>query len=294
MIAKIITSGATRIEALRRMREVLGGLSIAGVTTNLDFLRWLVAHPQFEMGNVSTRFIEKYYRPGAFPIAPIHVLLAGAAVRLLYDDYDPTDATFAWRGNAWRIAGQEMQASLLVGGHDYRVAFSAAPGDRSTWHARAMQGENILFEGDVTAKLRSSTLLEPYGSEAYSVVQIQVAGEPQYSLRYGWGEADDLYVIWERHEYRLRSAPALSTERLNRGSHQTSADTLESPMPGKVLRLLVGEGDSVDAEQPLVIIEAMKMEFTVRAPHDGRVASVKFVQGDQVAVGDVLIELEHS
>ena len=63
-------------------------------------------------------------------------------------------------------------------------------------------------------------------------------------------------------------------------------------MPGKVLKVLVGEGDQVQDDQPLVIIEAMKMEFTVRAPHDGRVAQVRYKEGAQVAVGDVLIELD--
>src|SRR5205823_14490692 len=91
MIAKIITSGPSRNDAVRRMQEVLGGLRVGGVTTNLDFLRWLVGHPQFEMGNLSTRFIDKYYRPGAFAIVPVPALLAGAAVQLLSEDSEVTN-----------------------------------------------------------------------------------------------------------------------------------------------------------------------------------------------------------
>ena len=112
------------------------------------------------------------------------------------------------------------------------------------------------------------------------------------SVEYGWGEADEVFVVWDRQEYTLRTAPGLSTENLHKAVHLRNEDTLESPMPGKVLKILVSPGTEVKEEQPLVIIEAMKMEFTVRAPHDGHVLEVKFAEGDQVAVGDVLVELE--
>ena len=63
-------------------------------------------------------------------------------------------------------------------------------------------------------------------------------------------------------------------------------------MPGKILKVFVKSGDAVAEEQPLVIIEAMKMEFTVKAPHEGKVSKVHYDEGAQVAVGDILIELE--
>ena len=62
-------------------------------------------------------------------------------------------------------------------------------------------------------------------------------------------------------------------------------------MPGKVLQVLVEAGDHVEDEQPLVIIEAMKMEFMVRAPHTGVVAKINYGAGEQVAVGDILVEM---
>ena len=87
-------------------------------------------------------------------------------------------------------------------------------------------------------------------------------------------------------------AHPLSTDSINTTLHLTGENTLASPMPGKVLKLFARAGDQVQEAQPLVIIEAMKMEFTVRAPHDGKVARVHFEEGAQVAVGDVLVELE--
>jgi 3-methylcrotonyl-CoA carboxylase alpha subunit len=291
MIAKIITSGPTRPDALRRMREVLGGIVVQGARTNLDFLRWLVAHPQFEMGNLSTAFIEKYYRPGAFPIVPVPVLLAGAAVRLLSTDYDPADRLYAWRGPAWRLANVGLGAELIIEGHSYFVSLSRKRQGDVSWHVLAKQGDTVLYDDEVGLRLKNADV-EEYDGRSSSVVQIGIPGEPLQSLEFSWGDVDDLFVVWDRREYRVRTAPALSTERMDKSIKLYGENSLQSPMPGKVLRVLVGEGEVVSAEQPLVIIEAMKMEFTVRAPHDGLVSSMKHHEGEQVAAGDVLVELE--
>jgi 3-methylcrotonyl-CoA carboxylase alpha subunit len=305
MIAKIITVGLTRNDAIKRMQEVLGGLSVGGVTTNLDFLRWLVGHPQFEMGNLSTRFIDKYYRPGAFPIAPVQALLAGAAVRLLADESDAPPSASPWETTAWRLARLGLQAYFLVEGHLYAVRLSAVPGERDVWYAEVEQGESKLFNDNVHLRLRPKVAGGDSGfwpsansgrqiafEDTPPTVQLEIRGEPLYTLEYGWGDNDDVFVVWERREYWLRTAPPLSTERLETGVHLRGENSLESPMPGKVLKLFVEQGAEVAEEQPLVIIEAMKMEFTVRAPHDGRVAAINYQEGDQVAVGDVLVELE--
>ena len=294
MIAKIITSGSARNDALRRMREVLGGLQVGGVATNLDFLRWLVGHPQFEMGNLSTRFIERYYRPGAFPIVPLPVLLAGSAVRLLSESTGAASGETAWRSRGWRMSAQGMTANFIVEGHAYTVTLSAIPGRGDEWHADVLQGEHSLSNDQVMLRLRTPSPSAEAVDDTARTVQVQLQGEALYSIKYGFGERDEVYVVWDQREYWLRTAPALSTERMDKNVHLRGDNSLESPMPGKVLKVLAKKGESVVAEQPLVIVEAMKMEFTVRAPHDGRVADIKFQEGDQVAVGDVLLELDRT
>ncbi len=294
MIAKIITSGDTRAAALLRMQEVLGGLSVGGVRTNLDFLRWLVSHPQVEMGNLSTRFIERYYRPGAFVLAPVQVILAGGSVLLLSEDYGEPGVPpiGVWQANAWRMAGQRLDATLMIEGHPYGVSLSRSGFDNAEWRSEIRQGDTILLEQEVRLILRPQPDVSTHFDKVAPVVQVALPGEPLHSIEYGWGPDDVVSIIWEGREYLVRSAPPLSTERLERSVHLQDEDTLESPMPGKVLRVLVSPGEQVSEEQALVIIEAMKMEFTVRAPHDGRVVVVKYGEGDQVAAGDVLVELD--
>lgn len=292
MIAKIITSGETRMDALQRMREVLGGLRVEGVRTNLDFLRWLAAHPQFELGNISTRFIERYYREGAFTLAPAQALMAGAAVRLLSEEYEAAAGGNLWRTTTWRHLNRNIGAAFETDGHAYMVSLTRTPGAGTEWHVTVAQGGNTLYDGPAGIFIRRASRANHAFEDVRQSVQLQLPDEPLVSLEYGWGDDDSVFVVWDGREYWLRLQPPPSTDRLERAIHLRDEDTLASPMPGKVLSVLVEPGAEVLEEQPLVVIEAMKMEFTVRAPHEGRVRAVHYAAGDQVAVGDVLVEME--
>jgi biotin carboxyl carrier protein len=72
----------------------------------------------------------------------------------------------------------------------------------------------------------------------------------------------------------------------------SGAPTVVTPMPGKVVKVLAAEGDFVVAGQPVVILEAMKMEHVINAPITGKLVSLKFAEGEQVGSGDVLAEFE--
>lgn len=291
MLAKIVASGDTRHQALTRMREMLGSMQLTGVQTNLDFLRWLFSHPQFELGNTSTRFIERYYRPGAFTLVPTQVVLAASALLMLSSAYVVTDP---WASSGWRQARQAMRTDVLIEGRTYRVELSGQTGVPNGYTARMCQGEDVLFEGPVELLVPRQT---PDGADITGVgsaVQVKLQDDgPFYMLECGFSDdGRDAYLYWDSREYWVRRAPALSTEHLGKALHLQDEDTLESPMPGKVLKVMVAVGDQVSDEQPLVIIEAMKMEFTVRAPHAGHIATVHFAEGAQVAAGDILVELE--
>ncbi|MDQ3928542.1 MAG: acetyl-CoA carboxylase biotin carboxylase subunit [Chloroflexota bacterium] len=290
MIAKIVASGETRHQALTRMQEMLGSMQLEGLQTNLDFLRWLFSHPQFELGNTSTRFIERYYRPGVFTLVPAQVVLAAGALLMLTPAEQPGNL---WASSSWRQASQAMRASVEIEGRNYRVELSSQVGANG-FLAKVAQGEDLLFEGSAHVSVPNIAVLEQDVSGVGASIQVQLNEDgPLYTLECGFsGTTNEAYLYWEGREYWVRRAPALSTERLSKALHLNDEDSLESPMPGKVLKVMVAVGDSVTDEQPLVIIEAMKMEFTVRAPHEGRVAAIRYSEGAQVAAGDVLVELE--
>ncbi len=295
MIAKIIVAGATREDALNAMRETLGGLQIEGPKTNLDFLRWLVSHPQFEMGNISTRFIERYYRPGAFALAPPQVAVAAGALKAIYPNAlrPPDDHSDPWGASPWRQARQNIQVSLIIEGHRYDCVFSSRSGGNNDWQVRVSQGDNEVYDGLAHVWLKDSREDGDNFGDVPPSVQLQLGEDAAlYSLIYNTDWDDAFTLAWEGREFWVRPAPPLSTQTLATNLRLANEDTLESPMPGKVLKVFVSEGDQVAEEQPLVIIEAMKMEFTVRAPRDGKIARIHYAEGSQVAVGDVLVELE--
>ena len=174
LVAKLIAHGADRIDAIERLQLALDTTVVEGVTSNLPFLRWLVRHPAFRAGSVSTAFLRD------------HAPLSAAPLR-------SAPAPFA---QAWRLNRPPPPPR-------------PAP--------------------DVAATLPASSFL---------------------------GRA-----------------------------------TITAPMPGTVLAVAVATGDEVTAHDPLVVLEAMKMEMPVLAPFGATVTAVHVEAGDQVASGTVLVEL---
>jgi 3-methylcrotonyl-CoA carboxylase alpha subunit len=298
MIAKITTWGDTRRSALLRMREALGEMQVIGPKTNLNFLRWLVAHPEFESGNISTRFIDGYYEPGAQTTVALPVLLVAGALHCGILGVPSVKGTGAFRARPWRQANQGVPGALLIDGARYDYRFAHTLGAPDAWQVEITRGDSVVYDGD--ARLRGQW--RPSLGEEDGPGSSVLIGIPAHEREPGAGslsvdyerehDSGHLRLSWDGRTYLARPAPALSTESLDNTVHLVDEETLQSPMPGKVLKVYVAEGDEVADDQPLVIIEAMKMEFTVKAPHSGTVARIYFDEGAQVAVGDVLVELK--
>jgi acetyl/propionyl-CoA carboxylase alpha subunit len=177
MIAKLIAHGTTRDDAFDRLQTALAATDVDGVTTNLPFLRWLVAHPLVHAGEATTAFLTENpplsQPPLRAPAAP-------------------------WRG-------------------PFRL------------------------------NLPSPAPAPP---------------------------------------------PDVAAAAADHGGPGGEQSTVVAPMPGTVIRLLVGQGDLVRARQPLVVLEAMKMETPLTSPYDAKVRAVHVAEGDRVAGGAVLVELE--
>jgi acetyl-CoA/propionyl-CoA carboxylase, biotin carboxylase, biotin carboxyl carrier protein len=177
MIAKLIAHGPTRDEAFARLCDALAGTEVAGLTTNLPFLRWLVSHPAVLAGRTTTAFLTDYPPLSETPLR----LPAGP-----------------WDG-AWRL---NLPAPPPQAPPDVDTAAEAAPGE---------------------------------------------------------------------------------------GAEQSA---LTAPMPGTVIRVLAKEGERVARRQPLLVLEAMKMETPLVSPYDAVVKTVHVAEGDRVAGGTLLVELE--
>ncbi len=100
-------------------------------------------------------------------------------------------------------------------------------------------------------------------------------------------------LAWEGRAYRLTrpSPPTVESAALATGPGQGAHDALIAPMPGKIVKVHVAEGERVGANQPLLVLEAMKMEHTIAAPHAGTVARLFYREGDLVGANNQLADL---
>lgn len=264
MIAKIIAHGATRDEALNRLDAALNKTRIAGLVTNRQFLSALCNLEAFRTGDVDTGLIGRETAALFTDAQPSDIAFALAALGAL-DLLDAPEKSDPWSGlRGFRLWGEASRSVLIEHHGERRTVSFTARGDRhfgfafGTMDIRAHKNGLVRFAIDGRV------------SEA-SVSRI----------------GHDVTVQIEGHDTIFHHVLATGAE-----EDASSESRILSPMPGLVRLVSVVEGASVAKGDPLVTMEAMKMELSLTAPRDGKVASVTVAAGDQVNEGALLVELE--
>jgi 3-methylcrotonyl-CoA carboxylase alpha subunit len=284
MIAKIITAGASREEALGAMRAALSETRVAGLETNAAFLYALAAEPDFIKGDVSTKFIEEHESAlfAETPAGPKQWAAAALWIRgeASSNDNDPWASLTGFRLNRPRHEVMWIE-------HDGNAALLrlSKPGDQF----------DATLEPDASAAARRE------GREAKAPVSFSFAGkmaDGAARLMVG-GESFNAFAAPHNEALRVWIGAnhwdiALPDPLAGISAHHSSEGSLTAPMPGVVTLLSAKPGDAVAAGKPLLVMEAMKMEHAIKAPFDGVVKGYKFKPGDQVKDGDLLVEFEES
>jgi 3-methylcrotonyl-CoA carboxylase alpha subunit len=282
MIAKLIAWDRDRPSALRRLRAALGEYQIASITTNLSFLCAVTACPDFadadrDPGSLDTGLIERN-RAVLFPEpvpAPDEILAIAALSESLRMDREA--ASIAARSNdpyspwhsrhGWRLNEDNYHAFVFVDA-----------GQRKQIVAHYRDGGYLLDlpgGGSVTASARHAQ---------DGAIDVELGG--RHSRATVARRAGELTVFAGDGSYRLEfEKPAVTEE-------EDPSGRLVSPLPGSVIQVLVGSGETVAKGQALMIIEAMKMEHTISAPKRGTVRQIYFSKGEQVAEGAQLFDFE--
>jgi acetyl/propionyl-CoA carboxylase alpha subunit len=270
MLAKIITSGETRPIALQRMRRALRSLSVQGLTTNREFLLRVLDHPAFIAGEIDTHFIERHLGAG-LAHEPVEANALRAAVVAALAEQQQRDlerelvpnVPSGWRNNFHSPQWVEYTA----GGRDLRVEYRHLGDNRFT-----------VWVGDEARRVSVVSWDPPY-------LVFEDAAHRQCARVVFDG--DRVFVHSAGFDSSLDRKPRFPDKVL-----AVPAGGCIAPMPGKVIELRVVEGDTVQAGQVLLIMEAMKMEHTVTAPHDGNVAVVSVTAGDQIDADALLVIVE--
>ena len=285
MIAKLIVWDRDRSAALARLRGALADFHVAGLTTNIEFLHQLASNDSFNKADLDTHFLDKHGEELTTPdssvadeilaAAALHVMLKQASehFRDNIDPWSPWNETSGWRLNE----DNHHQIELLHDNNQYAV----------------------------TAHFRNEGLLRHKGQPENNGFLLEINGK-EFAAN-GYLNGNRLHIDLDGHQSTVSIAEndnqlvifknAKSWELEVKDNSLVNLDqetqaNLTAPMPGTVIDVLVNSGDTVEEGQALIVMEAMKMEHTIKAHKDTVIAEVLYQEGDLVDEGAELITFE--
>ena len=286
MIAKVIVHDRDRTSALRRMAALMGETEVVGVTTNAGLLKALCSHPAFVGGEVDTGFIERHRATlfAAMSPADDRAFAIATLARLVewQDEWQHGAPTAGDPHSPWN---EQNGFRLLDEGHD-EVRWKDGELDVAVI-ARRLRGGGLRLElpgGAQEARVQRADdgrLAISLGGDTFVatvVRRVAIDGGIDYTL------------FSDGRSRRLRLVDPLDLSMYEAAG--AAEATVRAPLPGKIIDLKIKAGDTVSKGQPLLVLEAMKMEHTLAAPADGTIKSVRYAVGEQVAEGAELVEFE--
>jgi 3-methylcrotonyl-CoA carboxylase alpha subunit len=279
MIAKLIVHGADRETALARMARALAKFEVVGPASNVDFLARLVANRAFASGDLDTGLIEREkdtLLPAPAKPSLRRRALAVATVLAAEFDESRSSAAHEWADDPWNARSGWRPGAPLARALQFEHAGEPCP-----VQVEYARGEWLVRDGDESARLAELR----WETSSPSARTVRGVVDDRSFVVDSVIDGETLHVFSPLGHYALDYTPTLA----NVGERDDDSALL-APMPGKVIALFVEAGATVERGQPLLVIEAMKMEHTISAPSAGRVASVRFGVGDQVAEGAQLVE----
>jgi acetyl-CoA carboxylase biotin carboxylase subunit len=271
LLAKLIAHGADRDEALRKLSHALRAFSIQGVQTNREFLIRLLEHESFIEGAAHTGFITEHFDELVITDdwPTVEASLIAVALYLLGQWQNSngllSELPPSYRNNPFR----HPSVKLLVGDREVEVSWC---------HLTGSDYDFKVFDSSIKVQLLSS---------APDNLRLSLGGI-QRSFRIV--EVDDQFYVHT-------SLGSSVIRRLPRHPIRQSASdggSANSPMPGQVLKILVEAGQKIAAGDPLLILEAMKMEHTMRAATGGVIEAILVSQGEVVRPGQMLVQIASS
>lgn len=278
MISKLIVWDEDRNKALQRLTKALAEYQINGVCTNIDFLYNVATCQAFIDTDIDTGFIEKNHQQifhensqalaDELPMAALYLILAQAkqsqqAAEKSQDPYSPWHLT-----NAWRLNDSAQHTFTLSHNHiDYPIKVEQQQqGDKSHYLIEA-NGQSVLCHGEINGNRLQAT----------------IAGHRKQS---NISHVNDEISLYQQNGVFTFYQKQVDYDENNDDSLQGG---LVAPMNGTIVSTLVKINERVEKDQPLIIMEAMKMEHTIKAPSTGTIEEIFFNEGDMVDGGVALV-----
>jgi acetyl/propionyl-CoA carboxylase alpha subunit len=278
MLAKVISYAPTRRQAASILADALARTRLHGIKTNRDLLVNVLRHPAFLDGATDTAFFDTHGLARlAAPLAEPSAYRLGALAAALADAAGNRDTARVFRDvpSGWRNLPSGYQTKR----------YADAAGDEHAVSYRFLRGRLDLPDAADVALVSATpdrvVLAADFG--ASGATGGNAVERPFDVARYG----DQIFVDGPLGPVHLVALP-----RFPDPDDAVAPGSLLAPMPGSVIRLGAAAGDQVKTGQPLIWLEAMKMEHTIAAPSSGVLAELNVVAGQQVDVGAVLARVE--
>lgn len=275
LLFKVIVFAEDRTAAFTRMDVALKDCVVLGVANNIQVLRALVQDPQVRSADLNTGLIESLGL-GQHPVNPGQHAIIGAAL-VLAGALTPTHPASAWAfADGWRVGEHAGTSWLFTSGADFssRVQIFADGSDQ--WV--------VVDGGD---RQRCAIQPRPERQDSYFVMVDDLAETLTIVV-----DASRVWVGSAGSSWEL-DLPAKGFQD-DVGAGERSLDNVRSPMPGTVVIVDTKVGDVVSKGTVLVVVEAMKMEYSLTAPHDGVVVAISAQVGNSVIKDAVLVEVSPS
>ena len=258
MLGKLIAWGENREQARLRLLAMLDDTLVGGVKTNLAFLRRILAHPAFAACELDTGFIPRHQQ------------------QLLPAPSELPETFWQLAADAWVQSEAPRERD-----DDPHSPWAARSGWRSGGQAEielhlSCQGESRKVRAAQNACLQGEALLAEIDGTRQRICAIR--------------RDDSLYLQWQGELYSITRFDPIAAAEASHAQH----GGLSAPMNGSIVRVLVEPGQAVEAGTALVVLEAMKMEHSIRAPEAGTVKALYCREGEMVSEGSVLVELQEA
>jgi 3-methylcrotonyl-CoA carboxylase alpha subunit len=265
MISKLIVRGETREEAIRKLGAALEQYEMAGPVTNIEFLKTICRSPDFIAGAVETGYIEKHRDELFTPKVIDDEVLAQVALACLHRDSHTASP-----------AGLAGTVGFTPSYQQRQLSFTESTGpnhDGPTYSVRVQQTADQTFNVEI-----GDRVFEQVESSMDPASHVVTSFFPHTRLDTTVVRDEDTIIVFQRGmQYRLTVPRAKWMEKAL--GMKDVANSVLAPMPCKVLRVEVQAGQAVEKDQPLVVIESMKMETVIRSPQRGTIARVVHQQG---------------
>jgi 3-methylcrotonyl-CoA carboxylase alpha subunit len=272
MLAKVIAWAPTRDAAINRLNRGLEETDVRGVVTNIPFLSALVTHPKVRANTIDTGFIERELKnltPEALPPGDLELCAAVAAVLQDEQMAARTEAHSPWRTFGWMPVGRRQRVFSFRHGqggeHKVTLQYGSGPATLS------IGGREFAFASSPAETGGVDLTLDGARSHVVAVV-----------------EGHELYLRTRNGRFDLHWVDPFGGD----DEEQVGEDKIVAPLPGTVVALLAEVGATLEKGAPILTLEVMKMEQTLRAPFAGILKAIKCKVGDIVQEGVELAEIE--